>query len=157
MRGGRLALTAALLLSLAACTAPSSPGAVVDLVRPGAAAVPADDEQAIRATIDRFNHTAAGAVADQQAALAAAVESGSATALEDCPVATATLRLIPVYPALRAAPDWTPDKGTLTGTVYALPTLIRIYTGDRVTATDLTTLHLGVQNDEAFLTPLCVS
>ena len=35
--------------------------------------------------------------------------------------------------------------GSLTGTVYALPTLIRIYTGDRITGTDLTTLHLGVQ------------
>ena len=47
-------------------------------------------------------------------------------------------------PGLRPAPGWTPQTGALSGTVYALPTLIRIYTGDRITGTDLTTLHLGV-------------
>jgi hypothetical protein len=126
---GPLLLVAALLLPLVACTTQaSSPGAAVDLVRSSVGAIPADDEQAIRTTIDRLNGTAGGSVAGQQAALAATVEPGSVTELDDCPAATATLRFLPVYSALRPSPDWTPDKGSLSGTIYALPTLIRIYT-----------------------------
>lgn len=154
-------LTASLLtvvLPLAACTGtPPSAAAVAELIRSSTGAIPTDDEQAIRTIIDRLNNTAGGAVPDQQGALAAVVEPGSAGALDDCRAATTTLRFLPVYSALRPSPEWTPRKGGLTGTVYALPTLIRIYTGERVTATDLTTLHLGVVAGEAFLTPLCVS
>jgi len=40
--------------------------------------------------------------------------------------------------------------------VYALPTLIRIYTGDRITGTDLTPLHLGVTGGDAYLHSLCL-
>ncbi|MET0865786.1 MAG: hypothetical protein ABWZ98_15760 [Nakamurella sp.] len=145
------------VLPLSACSSSQiSPAEQPDRVH-SAAGVPAADEQAIRLTIDRLNETAAGKVPDQQAALATAVEPGSTAALDDCPAATATLKFLPVYSALRATPEWAPDKGALTGTIYALPTLIRIYTGDRVTATDLSTLHFGVQSGEAFLTPLCVS
>ena len=108
-------------------------------------------------TIDRLNAAAGGSIADQQAALTAAVEPDLAKALADCPAVTATLHFEPVYPGLRPSPEWSPKQGALTGTVYALPTLITIFTGDRATATDLTTLHLGVAQGEAFLTPLCVS
>jgi hypothetical protein len=146
------------MLALAACTtAPTAPSAVLDQVRSSTGDIPADDEQAIRTTIDRLNGAAGGTVSDQQAAFAAAVEADSAQALADCPAATTTLLFRPVYPGLRPSPGWAPQRGALSGTVYALPTLITIYTGDRVTATDLTTLHFGVAAGEAFLTPLCVN
>ena len=122
-----------------------------------ASTVPAADEQAIRATLQRVNATAGGPVSNQQQVLADLVDPGSAAALHRCPRTTATLRFEPVYQGLRSAPDWRPAAGSLTGTVYALPALIRIYTGDRVTGTDLTTLHLAVQGGEASLTALCVS
>ena len=155
----RLAFTALVLtgvLPIAACT--TTPSALVaGQAHSNISSVPPDDEWAIRMIIDRLNGTAGGTVADQQAAFAAAVEPGSAQALADCPAATTTLLFRPVYPGLRPAPDWAPQEGALTGTVYALPTLITIFTGDRVTATDLTTLHLGVTAGESFLTPLCVN
>ena len=119
-------------------------------------AVPEADEQAIRDTIDQMNSAAGNGVAGQQEILAGLVEPALAEALDDCAPATTTLRFEPVYPALRATPGWTSKSGPLTGTVYALPTLIKVYTGERITGTDLTTLHLGVQASEAFLTPLCV-
>lgn len=119
-------------------------------------AVPSEDAAAIRTTVERFNAAAATSVAEQQAALSRLIDPGSAAAQQKCRTPTSTLRFEPVYQALRAAPDWTPADGTLAGTVYALPSLIRVYTGDRVTGTDLTTVHLGVRNGEAFLTAICV-
>jgi len=161
LTGRRLVLAAMLLtwiLLLPACsTTPFAPPAVADHIRSGTTAIPADDEQAIRTTVDRLNGTAGGAVADQQAQFEAAVDPSSAQALADCPAATTTLLFRPVYSGLRPTLGWAPQQGALTGTIYALPTLITIYTGDRVTATDLTTLHLGVADGEAFLTPLCVN
>jgi hypothetical protein len=163
--GHRLASAALLLtgvLPFAACTtvpaapSPALPVAVADQLR-STGSIPPDDEQAIRTTIERLNASAGGSVADQQAALTAAVEPDSAQALADCPAVTTTLHFEPVYPGLRLSPEWTPKQGELAGTVYALPTLITIFTGNRVTTTDLTTLHLGVAAGEAFLTPLCVS
>jgi len=133
-------------LSAGRSAAPDSPGA----------SVPSEDEQAIRATIDRLNATASGPVADQRSALAAAVDPALIAALDQCPNATTTLRFEPVYRDLREAPGWAAPSGELAGTVYALPALVRIFTGDRITGTDLTTLHLGVQQGEAFLTPLCI-
>jgi hypothetical protein len=152
------ALPAAVILAVGAagCTADGAAPATQQEVSNVAAQVPADDEAAIRRTIDALNATSAGTVANQQAALATSVEPALTSALDDCPPATTTLRFEPIYPALRASPDWTSSTGTLTGTVYALPTLLRIFTGDRMTGTDLTTLHLAVQAGEAFTTPLCV-
>jgi hypothetical protein len=119
-------------------------------------AIPSGDEQAIHTTIDRLNAAASGSVADQQAVLTAVVEPTLQGALAQCAPATSTLEFQPAYPGLRAAPGWAPSNGALVGTVYALPSLIRIHTGERITGTDLTTLHFGVTADEAFLTPLCV-
>ena len=147
---GRLAVLSVLMIA-AACTDAQPPSSTP------APTVPAADEQAIRATVERVNATAGGSVADQQKVLAQVVDSGAAAALRRCPPTTATLRFEPVYQGLRGTPDWRPDTGSLSGTVYALPTLIRIYTGDRITGTDLTTLHLGVRGDVALLTALCVS
>jgi hypothetical protein len=145
------------LLPLAACTPQPATAAVAELVASNAGTAAPEDGQAIHATIDRLNEAAGGTVAEQQAAFAAAVEPSSTPALNACPRATTTVRFLPVYSALRPTPDRHPADGTLNGTVYALPTLVRIYTGDRVTATDLTTLHFGVAAGEAFLTPLCIN
>lgn len=154
-----LPLVAALTLvvGLSGCTSGSAADGASG-PPPGAAVgtLPVDDEAAIRSTIDALNDTAAGTVAGQQAVLTTLVEPTLSSALDDCPPATTTLRFEPVYQGLRAAPGWTGTTGSLTGTVYALPTLIRIYTGDRITGTDLTTLHLGVDAGEAYITPLCV-
>jgi hypothetical protein len=146
-------LIAVTLLSVAACT--SSP-AVSGSSAAASTAIPADDEQAVARTIERFNAAAAGPVAGQQTVLTELTDPALTGALDRCPPATATLRFEPIYPALRPAPGWTPQTGALTGTIYALPTLIRISTGDRMTGTDLTTLHLGVHDGEAFLTSLCL-
>ena len=141
---------------VAACTAeapvPDSPT--------GASAAPGgaqrDDEQAIRSAIDAVNATAGGSVAGQQAVLAGIVDPALSDAFRHCSQATTTLRFEPVYTGLRATPDWTGADGTPSGTLYALPVLICIFTGDRITGTDLTTLHVGVHDGAASITPLCV-
>ncbi len=151
-----VALCAA-LLGIAAAVSAGCTAAVPAPITAVAPAVPVADLDAIRTTIDRLNGSAAGTVDEQQKVLASLVDPGSAAALGKCPTATSTLRFEPVYPALRTAPEWKPTEGTLAGTVYAVPSLIRIYTGDRVTGTDLTTLHVGVRDGEALLTAVCVS
>ena len=140
---------------LSACTA----GAVLPAASTTAAAPSApagQDEQAIRSAIDAVNATAGGSVAGQQAVLATIVDPALSDAFRHCPPASTTLRFEPVYAGLRATPDWAGADGTPAGTLYALPVLIRIYTGDRITGTDLTTLHLGVHDGAASITPLCV-
>ena len=140
---------------LSGCTA----GAVLPAVSATAArpSAPAgQDEQAIRSAIDAVNATAGGSVAGQQDVLATIVDPALSDAFRHCPPASTTLRFEPVYAGLRATPDWTGADGTPAGTLYALPVLIRIYTGDRITGTDLTTLHLGVHDGAASITSLCV-
>ena len=156
---GRLARAAAAVSVgvglLSGCTAV----AVLPAVSTTAAAPSApagQDEQAIRSAIDAVNATAGGSVAGQQAVLATIVDPALSDAFRHCSPATTTLRFEPVYTGLRATPDWTGADGTPAGTLYALPVLIRIYTGDRITGTDLTTLHLGVHDGAASITPLCV-
>jgi len=155
------ALTAATIAAGSGCTADPvsvsvSATGLPALVNAESSDVPQADEKAIRNAIDELNSAAGSGVRGQQETLAALVEPALAQSLDDCAPATTTLRFEPIYPGLRAAPGWTGSSGSLTGTIYALPTLIRIYTGDRITGTDLTTLHLGVQAGEAYLTPLCV-
>jgi hypothetical protein len=120
------------------------------------AAVPPGDSAAIRHAIDAINADAGGPVSVQRAVLAHLVSPALAAALRNCPPATTTLRFEPVYAGLRPTPAWSSPHGVPAGTVYALPVLIRIYTGDRITGTDLATLHLGVRGHEASITPLCV-
>jgi hypothetical protein len=153
-------LALAVLAAVSACTSegpPANPAATATAVlAPTGSDVPVEDEAAIRRTIDGVNATARGPVGDQRSALSAVVDPSLASTLDQCPTATSTLLFDPVYRDLRAVPGWAAPSGPLTGTVYALPSLVRIYTGDRITGTDLTTLHFGVQQGEAYLTPLCV-
>lgn len=119
-------------------------------------AVAATELQSVQRAVDSFNASAAGPVSGQQTALAALLDSGQRSVQSKCAAATTTLRFEPVYGRLAAAPGWRPNKGTLSGTVYAVPTLIRIYSGNRITGTDLTDLHVSVQAGRAWLPALCV-
>ena len=120
--------------------------------------VPAADADAVHAAIDAINATAGGPVADQQQRLAQLTDPDRSAGLR-CPVATTTVRFEPVYPGLRITGRQPGSTG------YALPTLIRIYTGDRMTGTDLTALELVVRpagdgagaGNAAYLTPVCVN
>ena len=165
----RMALIVAALSGLAACQA-STPGPESAPTWNGAPAPPADVD-AIRATIDAVNATAGGPVADQQAQLFAHVDPARRDEAQRCPTATTTVRLAPVVQGLRelagppvasaaadSAVSMAPDPRA---TVYGLPTLIRIFSGDRLIGTDLTTLRLIVRDagagPKAFLTPFCVN
>ncbi len=141
----RRAGTVALLLLLGGCATPTSPAA------------PDSATTTVQHTIEELNATAAGPVAVQKAALARLVSPGQAGVQGACPAATSTIRFEPVYARLTPAPDWKPTSGTLPGTVYELPTLIRVYTGDRITSTDLTDLHVSIDAGRGWLPALCLS
>ncbi len=141
---------------VSACTGGAPSPTPIPTAPPTTSDVPQQDQQAIRSAIDAINATAGGPVAGQQAALAALVDPALSAAFRHCSPATSTLRFEPVYSDLRATPDWTAEGGVPAGTLYALPVLIRIFTGDRITGTDLSTLHLGVHDGAASITPLCV-
>ena len=121
---------------------------------PATSAIPLPDLQAIRSTVEELNARSAGPVAAQQAVLRELVEPSTIATLDACPPATTTLRFEPVYPGLRPIAAGTADDPS--NTSYALPALIRVYTGDRITGTDLTTLQLTVRENAAFITPICV-
>ncbi len=111
----------------------------------------------IRSTIDAVNAAAGGTVARQQDLLRSLVDPGQSGEQRRCAAATTTISFEPVYSRLAPSPSWQPDTGTVGGTVYSLPTLIRIYTGSRITGTDLADLHLSVDAGRARLAALCVS
>jgi hypothetical protein len=104
---------------------------------------------AVSATIARINDTAGGPVAVQRALLDQLAAPDERSDQLACRAATTTLGFDPAYRALRPDPD---DAGAL-----LLPTYITIYTGDRITGSDLTTLHLRVIDGRARTTALCVS
>jgi hypothetical protein len=141
-------------------------------------AVPASagDVAAIRRSIGAINATAGGPVADQRAVLNRLAAPSEAGLQKECPAAQSTIRLDPVYTDLRSPPDdgslgptttaASAAAGgiTATGTAgvsaqreYLLPALITVFTGNRITATDLTTLQLFVMNGTARTAHLCVS
>ena len=110
----------------------------------------------VQGAITAFDATAGGPIGAQQSAIAGLLADGQQNAQRKCPAATGTIDFEPVYARLAPAPDWQSATGPLAGTIYALPTLIRIYTGDRITGTDLTDLHLAVDNGRVRLPALCV-
>ena len=148
----------------------------------GPGAAPASDLSAIRAAIDAINATAGGPVSTQRAELDALVTPEQSGKQRACPAARSTLSFQPAYADLRLAPDGSgeapPDSSPgaassaaasasaavtastapgAAGTAYLLPAFIDIYTGDRITGTDLTTLHLWVAHGAARIGALCVS
>lgn len=149
------------LLALSGCTSAPPPGPSSAASTPAStassSALPSILTQRVKAAIDAFNATANGPVADQQRVLAGLVAPGQAEQQRACPAATRTLRLEPVYSELAGAPGWTPPAGTMSGTVYSLPTLIRVYADGRLVGTDLTDLRLSVEAGDVRLAALCVS
>lgn len=141
--------------------------------------IPAADVAAIRASIDAINATAGGPVASQRAELQRLVAPEQRAKQRDCPTAHSTLAFQPAYSDLRHTPDRAagttgpsaPDRSSPApspgpsptvgsppaGTGYLLPAFITIYTGSRITGTDLTTLHLWVSDGTARTGALCVS
>ena len=106
--------------------------------------------QAIRAAVDEINATAGGPVAAQRAVLDRLSAPDEAEQQRACPEATTTLGFDPAYRDLRPAPGGTAGE-------YLLPTYITIYTGGRITGSDLTTLRLWVVDGAARTAALCVS
>jgi hypothetical protein len=135
----------ALLVLAAACARPSAPAGQDDAVT------------VVQQTIEQFNATAGGPTSAQQAQLATLVSVGQSSVQSRCPSASSTISFEPVYARLAPAPGWKPTSGTLPGAVYSLPTLIRVYTGDRITSTDLTDLHVAIQDGKGWLPALCLS
>jgi len=133
-------------------TAKTMTTATIATTSPGDAAL-----GAVQRAIADFNATAGGPVSVQQAALHSLVSSGQQAAQQACPIATSTISLEPVYSRLEPAPSWRPSSGTLPGVVYAIPTLIRIHSGDRITGTDLTDLHLAIDENQVRFPSLCLN
>ncbi len=173
-----VAAVAILLSGVVACDAgPTTDGPVSAVASPPSSApdrepaahdIPLADLAAIRATVDALNSAAGGRPTDQRDLLANLVEPARQSVVNACPPPATTVRFEPVYPGLRIA---TEAPASVPGAVsYALPSLIRVYTGERETGTDLTTLLLVVQpsteasgsgaetaRTEAYLTPFCVN
>ena len=132
-------------------SSPPLPSATVVSSAASSAALPL-----VQAAITRFNQTAGGSVDDQQSVLRTLIASGQSAEQKACPTATTTIELEPVYARLAATPEWHPASGALAGTVYELPTLIRIYTGDRITGTDLADLHVTVDGGQVKFPAICL-
>ena len=95
-RSALAVLIVAALLTISACTPDPSPAVTTPAAE--SSSIPADDEQAIARTIDRFNAAAAGPVAGQQTVLSDLIDPALVGGLDKCPPATATLRFEPIYP-----------------------------------------------------------
>lgn len=120
---------------------------------PGAASHPADTGSvsgpalgAIQAAIGEINATAGGPIAAQRAVLQRLAAPDQAADQRACPAASTTLAFDPAYRGLQE-----------TDGEYLLPIYITIYTGDRISGSDLATLHLTLLDGEARTSALCVS
>lgn len=141
MRARYTAIALAVALLLGGCTATaetSSPSSTSTTVSPARAA--------IEATVANINHTAGGTVDAQRAVLNQVASPTQVEAQRACPKATTTLAFDPAYSGLRKVGD-----------EYLLPTYITIYTGGRITGSDLATLHLWIVDGMARTSALCVS
>jgi hypothetical protein len=154
-----MAIVAMTLAALAGCTSSGGSGPSDPSTPPSARAALDQSTGALHLVEDAvgsFNASAGGPVAGQQAALDRLVSAGQRAVQDKCPVARTTISLEPVYSRFSPSPDWRPPSGTFPGVVYALPTLIRIYTGDRITGTDLTDLHVSIEVGRVSFPALCV-
>lgn len=134
---------AGVLLAVSACSSSADQTPAPD-------AVPAP----VRSLVEQISGSA-GSVSEQQAVLAAAVDP--ADGLDGCAPATTTIRLEPVWDAVRPTPGWAPSTGRPpAGEVFAVPAVVRIVRDGVVTGTDLATLHVGVADGTARLAPFCL-
>lgn len=102
---------------------------------------------AIQATIDAINATAGGPVGAQRAVLQSLAAPDQTADQRACPAATNTLAFDPAYRGLQQTGH---DD-------YLLPVYITIFTGDRISGSDLATLRLRLIGGAARTSALCVS
>jgi hypothetical protein len=182
-RSVRSTVTAGISVTAGSSGTASTPA--TDSADSSAPAIAASDLAAIKAAIDAINATAGGSVAAQRSELTSLAAPDELAKQRACPAAHSTLAFQPAYRDLRpapadpdtthgstpagadgspsAAPAMTAGSATATagssvaGVGYLLPAFITIYTGNRITGTDLTTLHLWVIGGTARTGALCVS
>lgn len=97
--------------------------------------------------IGQLNAEAGGSPAQQRAVLQQLVDPARRANQDSCAAATTTVRLVPSWSAVRTAAD-----GHL-----ILPALIRIFTGARISGTDVAIIDVVVSAGHAYLPPLCIS
>jgi hypothetical protein len=139
-----LAAVLAGAVAVAGCTS-SDPQRPSRTTSPSAADPVALNE--IQATIDAINATAGGPVGAQRAVLQSLAAPDQRADQQACPAANTTLAFDPAYRGLRQTGDGE----------YLLPIYITIYTGDRISGSDLATLHLRLMGGAARTSALCVS
>lgn len=163
-RGWGLAGAALLGAALVACggTAGSTPTTAAPIsLAPTSSAPTADppaEVGAVLALLDRLNAAAGGPVEEQRSVIEASLDPGQLAAQASCGTATTTLSFGADAGRARQRPDWSPPAGTVNGTVWGIPVLMRIHSGDRIVGTDLTELHVVVGPDgTARLPAMCIN
>lgn len=114
----------------------------------GETTVEAAETEALRAAVDAIN-AAAQSPEQQREVLDRLAADPSATEQRQCAPATTTVTLEPAWSQLRTLPG-EPVR-------YALPTLLRVHAGGRVTGTDLTVLVMQVVDGRGRTSALCVA
>jgi hypothetical protein len=146
-RRGAALLVVPVVAVLAGCgAAPATPGGADNATL-----------RAAQAAVARINATAGGPVAAQRAVLDALADPAQQQAQQSCGVASGTLSFEPVWADLRADPVWQPSAGGMTGTVWSVPTVVRVRLGARIDATDLANLHFTIVGGAARTSALCVN
>ena len=120
-------------------------------------AVPAADADAVIDLFDELNAKAAGRIAEQQRVFVSRMANGLADDQQDCGQATVTIRFRPVWQELQADPEFDPPEPQTDATPYRVPALVEIFSGERRVGTDLTLVHLQVQDGLAQTFPMCLS
>jgi hypothetical protein len=131
-------------MALAGCTASTSSHSTPTTTAAASDPVALNE---IQSTIDAINATARGPVGAQRAVLQSLATPDQRADQRACPTATTTLAFDPAYRGLRQT-----GSGE-----YLLPVYITIYTGDRISGSDLATLHLRLMGGAARTSALCVS
>lgn len=102
---------------------------------------------AARRVFEQVNAEAGAAPARQRSVLERVVDPAQRTNQRECAAAVTTVRLIPAWSQVRRAPD-----GHL-----IVPSLVRIFTGTRITGTDVAIIDVTISAGQAGLPALCVS
>ena len=102
---------------------------------------------AARRVIDEVNTEAGASPARQRSVLERVVDPTQLANQRGCAAASTTVRLLPAWSDVRVATD-----GHL-----IVPSLIRIFTGGRITGTDVAIIDVTISAGQAALPALCVS
>lgn len=124
-------------------TGATEPGpATSGVLRPDPAAL-----AAARQVFDQVNAEAGASPARQRSVLERVVDPAQEANQRGCAAAVTTVRLVPAWSAVRVAAD-----GHL-----IVPSLVRVFTGTRITATDVAIIDVTITAGQAGLPALCVS